>query len=250
LRIVMKNVMRIVIAILIIVALLGTATWFLTNRQPTSSSDRSESSVKLVSAREFEELSQNPQTFILDVHIPEQEHIPGTDAYVPYNEIQNNIDKLPKDKNTPLLVYCRSGSMSRQASAALAKMGYTNIYDLEGGIDVYKKTIAKVTITPPQKDLGKVIYGDITSTNFTLTNFTSTPLVINRISTSCSCTTAEVAKRELEPFGSTEVSVSFNPAVHKDDTDIGEQTKTIFLDTNNPDFKQVSALITANVVKQ
>ena len=248
-RIVMKNGTRVVITVLI-ASLLAVGTWFLTNRQPTSSSNSQESSVKLVSAREFEKLSQNPQAFILDVHIPEQEHIPGTDAYVPYNEIQNNTAKLPEDKNTPLLVYCRSGSMSRQASVALAKMGYANIYDLEGGIDTYKKTIAKVTITPPQKDLGKVIYGDITSTNFTLTNFTPIPLVINRISTSCSCTSAEVAKRELEPFGSTEVSVSFNPAVHKDDTDIGEQTKTIFLDTNNPDFKQVSALITANVVKQ
>lgn len=75
--------------------------------------------------------------FLLDTHIPEQEHIPSTDAFIPFNEIQMSADSLPADKDTKIVVYCRSGSMSKQASEALIEMGYTNVYDLEGGVRAY-----------------------------------------------------------------------------------------------------------------
>lgn len=75
--------------------------------------------------------------FLLDTHIPEQEHIPSTDAFIPFNEIGQSIGKLPADKDTKIVVYCRSGSMSKQASEVLVEMGYTNVYDLEGGIRAY-----------------------------------------------------------------------------------------------------------------
>jgi phage shock protein E len=41
------------------------------------------------------------------------------------------------DKNAEILVYCRSGNRSRQASDKLVKMGYTNIYDF-GGLNTWK----------------------------------------------------------------------------------------------------------------
>jgi len=75
--------------------------------------------------------------FLLDVHIPEQEHIPGTDAFVDYSKLADNIDKLPSDKDGKIVVYCRSGSMSKAASVDLIKLGYTNVYDLEGGINAF-----------------------------------------------------------------------------------------------------------------
>jgi len=59
--------------------------------------------------------------FLVDTHIPEQEHILGTDAFIPYNEIENNIDSLPENKNAKIVVYCRSGSMSRAAAYTLAE---------------------------------------------------------------------------------------------------------------------------------
>jgi len=208
------------------------------------------SDAKLVSAVEFDKLSQNPNAFLLDVHTPEQKHIPGTDEFIPYNEINSSPDKLPKDKNTPILVYCRTGSMSKSASEDLINLGYTNVYDLAGGLNAYREANVKVEINPPVKNLGTVIYGDIATTNFTLTNFTPRRLAITKVSTSCNCTSAEVTKKSLEPYESSEVKVSFNPAVHKDDTDLGELTRTIYIETDNPNFKKVTAEITANVVKE
>ena len=75
---------------------------------------------------------------ILDVRtIQEYEsgHIPGA-VCVPNETIgTENIPELP-DKDQLILVYCRSGNRSKQASAKLAKLGYTNIVEF-GGINAW-----------------------------------------------------------------------------------------------------------------
>ena len=40
------------------------------------------------------------------------------------------------EKSTTVLVYCRSGNRSKTAAAALAKLGYTNVYEF-GGINTW-----------------------------------------------------------------------------------------------------------------
>jgi len=204
---------------------------------------------KTIDSEEFNDIAKEENAFLLDVHTPEQVHIPGTDAFISYLEIEENQDKLPKDKNTPILVYCRSGSMSKTASETLVNLGYKNVYDLSGGTDLYKKSNQIVDISPKTTDLGTVIYGEVPTTAFTLTNYTSNSLEINRVSTSCECTSAEVEKNTLSPYESIEVNVSFNPAVHGDDTDTGELTRTIYIDTDNSEYSQITANITANVIK-
>ncbi len=92
-----------------------------------------------VSPQEFYRMMQENDVFILDVHVPEQQHLPGTDAWIPYDRIDEFKDSLPKDKNTKILVYCRSGHMSKIAASKLAQMGYRNIYDLDGGINAWKR---------------------------------------------------------------------------------------------------------------
>ena len=41
-----------------------------------------------------------------------------------------NIEKLVSDKNTKIIVYCRSGNRSATAANTLINLGYTNVYDL------------------------------------------------------------------------------------------------------------------------
>ena len=75
---------------------------------------------------------------ILDVRtVQEYEsgHIPGA-VCIPNETIGTaDIPELP-DKNQLILVYCRSGNRSRQASAKLANLGYTNIVEF-GGINAW-----------------------------------------------------------------------------------------------------------------
>ena len=60
-------------------------------------------------------------------------HIPGAIS-IPNEDIgSEKPDKLP-DSAQVILVYCRSGNRSRQASQKLAELGYTNVYDF-GGIN-------------------------------------------------------------------------------------------------------------------
>lgn len=76
--------------------------------------------------------------YLLDVHIPEQEHIGTTDAFIPFNDLIVNASKLPLDKETEIVIYCRSGSMSETASNTLTDMGYTNVKNLKGGLNAWK----------------------------------------------------------------------------------------------------------------
>jgi rhodanese-related sulfurtransferase len=205
--------------------------------------------VKLISPSEFAERARDENAFVVDVHTPEQTHIPGTDAVIPFDQIQTNTDKLPTDKSTPILVYCRSGSMSATAAEEIASLGFTNVYDLAGGTNAYKESNAIVSLTPDTKTLGTVVYGEVATTEFTLTNYTPLPLKVTRVSTSCGCTKASVEKEELAAYESTTVNVSFDPAVHKDDTDLGDLTRSIYIETDNPNFPNFESNITARVIE-
>ena len=65
----------------------------------------------------------------------DQSHIPGA-LLIPHTEIaQRAADELP-DKDQVILVYCRSGNRSKQASEVLAELGYTNVKEF-GGINTW-----------------------------------------------------------------------------------------------------------------
>ena len=74
---------------------------------------------------------------ILDVRTAaefDEKHIPGA-INIPNEAIGTDaIPELP-DKDQLILVYCRSGNRSKQASEKLMKLGYTNVVEFGGIID-------------------------------------------------------------------------------------------------------------------
>ena len=58
-------------------------------------------------------------------------HIPGA-IIIPNEDINTEQPKELPDLDQIILVYCRSGRRSKEASEKLAKMGYTNIYEFGG----------------------------------------------------------------------------------------------------------------------
>ena len=91
-----------------------------------------------ISMEKAAELMKTEKNYrILDVRTPAEyadKHIPGAENLPNETIGRNEIPALP-DKEQMLLVYCRSGNRSRQASAKLAKLGYTNVLEFGGIIN-------------------------------------------------------------------------------------------------------------------
>ena len=105
-----------------------------TNRSNTASNSNA---YQQITAEEAAKMMQSATDYIvLDVRT-EQEyasgHIPGA-VNIPNETIASGaIQQLP-DKEQLILVYCRSGNRSKQASEKLVNLGYTNIVEF-GGIN-------------------------------------------------------------------------------------------------------------------
>lgn len=91
-----------------------------------------------ISLEEAKQLMKDEEGYIiLDVRTKEEfaeGHIPGA-ICVPNETISGEMpEELPKQEQL-ILVYCRSGNRSKQASKKLAELGYTNIKEFGGIID-------------------------------------------------------------------------------------------------------------------
>ena len=62
-------------------------------------------------------------------------HIPGA-LLIPHTEIADRAEAELPDKDQVILVYCRSGNRSKQASELLSELGYTNVKEF-GGINTW-----------------------------------------------------------------------------------------------------------------
>ena len=90
-------------------------------------------------------MEEETDYIILDVRTAEefaQKHIPGA-INIPNETIgSEELAELP-DKNQLILVYCRSGNRSKQASEKLAELGYTKIYEFGGINDWTGETVSE-----------------------------------------------------------------------------------------------------------
>ena len=95
--------------------------------------------LKVITATELSQVMQKEDIFLIDVHTPEQQHIKGTKLFIPYNEIEKYQNKLPKDKNAAIYLYCEVGPMGNAAARSLYELGYHNLFNLEGGAKAWRK---------------------------------------------------------------------------------------------------------------
>lgn len=92
-----------------------------------------------INVEQLADILPDKEFTLVNVHIPYAGEIPQTDLFIPFNEIEGNLNQLP-DKDAPLVVYCRSGSMSTQAAETLANLGYTNVMEVDGGMNAWQSS--------------------------------------------------------------------------------------------------------------
>jgi rhodanese-related sulfurtransferase len=92
-----------------------------------------------MSADELNRMLKNKDFVLINVHIPFAGNITGTDLSIPYDGLEQNISRLPADKNAKIVLYCRSGHMSQIAAEQLVSLGYTNIWNLKGGMQDWEE---------------------------------------------------------------------------------------------------------------
>ena len=77
---------------------------------------------------------------LVNVKTPYIGEIDGTDLYIPYDQLSARASQLPATKSAKMLVYCRSGVESAQAAQSLLGLGYTNVWNLDGGMNAWQSS--------------------------------------------------------------------------------------------------------------
>ena len=99
------------------------------------------SGVKEVGAMDATQLINHRDALVLDVREDKEVaagRIPNA-KHIPLGQLSGRLQELAKYKEKPVVVNCRSGARSASACRVLAKNGFTEVYNLKGGIMAWEQ---------------------------------------------------------------------------------------------------------------
>ncbi|MDZ4722962.1 MAG: rhodanese-like domain-containing protein [candidate division Zixibacteria bacterium] len=86
-------------------------------------------------------LDSGRKIFLLDVRTAgefEAGRLPFTDILVPHDVLSARIEEIPKDRETEIYCFCRSGRRSAITTTFLRGLGYEKVFNITGGIIAWK----------------------------------------------------------------------------------------------------------------
>ena len=128
---------RLAAAALAVAVVAGVAVYITAARPATVHSDPGPAWTDLA-PDELADMLASKDFTLVNVHVPYEGELPETDAFVPFDRIDEDGAGIPTDKGAKLVLYCRSGRMSADAISRLAEAGYTNLYQLAGGFEAWE----------------------------------------------------------------------------------------------------------------
>ena len=108
---------------------------------PVKGNDLGVSRLSTVSQNKFQRLLKKKNTILLDVRTEVEYkagHIPGSLQidFLKTEDFKKQVAVL--DKSKPYLLYCRSGKRSKDAMTVMKEMGFTKLFDLQGGFNSWE----------------------------------------------------------------------------------------------------------------
>src|SRR6201985_201845 len=89
-------------------------------------------------------LDAKEDVFVLDVREPHEYQIVNLGApLIPVGQLPQRLNEIPVAKDEEIVVHCKSGGRSQNASLALKQAGFTNVKNLAGGITAWADKIDK-----------------------------------------------------------------------------------------------------------
>lgn len=85
---------------------------------------------------------------LVNVHVPYAGEIDPTDAFIPFDVIASRLADLPATDQS-IVLYCQTGRMSAIAAETLVKAGYTDVWDLAGGMEAWTAAGLPLVQRPP-----------------------------------------------------------------------------------------------------
>lgn len=178
-------------------------------------------------------------------------------------------------KDKEIILYCRSGARSQTAYNIMQSLGYSNIKSVAGGMihwqeDQYPLTESgaytgpmvklgsddtavvedgpKITIDRTLHDFGVIPqYGGTVKTTFTVTNEGTENLEIGTITTSCSCTSAQISDTSIEPGADAVLTVVFDPDFHEEPFDVFK--RTVFIPSNDLNSTEAEVSVQVDILE-
>ena len=215
---------------------------------------------------------------LLDVRTPEEYeevHLEGA-LLLPVQELSAQslaaigLGEEAKDKE--IVIYCRSGARGKTAYDIMQSLGYTNIRSVAGGMihweeDGYPFTESgaytgsvmssaadgstdgpRIAVDRTFHDFGAIVqYGGVVETTFIVRNEGTETLTIGTITTSCSCTSAQISESKIEAGKQATLTVVFDPDFHEEPLDVFK--RTIFIPTNDPVTPEAEVVIQVDILE-
>jgi rhodanese-related sulfurtransferase len=125
------------LAVMLVIVVACAQAPFGTSQAKPASSVKNGDGYRDITVEQLAGMLENKDFTLVNVHIPYEGEVPQTDLFIPFDDITDQVSELPA-RDAPIVLYCRSGSMSTSAARVLASLGYTNILEVDGGMRAWK----------------------------------------------------------------------------------------------------------------